>query len=381
MRRAAALLLAIACGAPPAPPAGALSTGADLLRLKQSGAGGDEVVLAGQPLKYFSPPFAPATTTSAANAFTVFPGFSEGQPAAYLTTETWKEFPRVWIQPLYVPITAWSTGGPVFFPAGTATESVFSVDAGSRFYSPYWQIFYFVTDQPAGVYRSAKAILDAGLELHEGPGKFCAIVPEEMLAASNLQPLAADPAPAIGVPAAGYAWVDGHSVFFLDLGLNRFTWNGETNVVNETAQFEFATADGTPVDLPKVGGTGPLHAPRPAPAGVRPQFGALWHRYSVLLPRTAAAFVLQSQPSLAAYYAAQGVATFTSAAIEAQARPADYLLRVALNPAACAAKPAACSWLDSQLAIEQQVPDWRIVDTHGLASCPLLLFAGKAIGL
>lgn len=378
MRPVLVLLLAAACGAPPAPPLGALTTGADLLRLKRSGQDVPEVTLAGQPLQYLSPPFAPAVTPSPYDAFTIFPAFVEGRPASYLTTERWTQFPQVWIQPLYVPVKGYGRDGPVFFTEYGGIDPVFSVDAGSRFYSPYWQLIYFVTSQPTGVYKSARQILDAGLELHEGPGKFCALVPPGSLAAPPRQPLADDPAPLVGIPNGAAGFADGRRVYYLDLGLDRFTWNSDTAVVDETAQFVFARADGTLVDLPRVGGTGPRRAPRAQSAAARPRFGALWHQYSVALPPGAAAFVRTD--ALAAHYNGQGVATFTSAAIAARADAADYLLRVALNPADCARDLDLCRWLDSQAAIEGLVSDASIVDLQTLASCPLLFFNGQAVG-
>lgn len=382
-----ALLACCACGSNPAPPAGALWTTFDFVAAQKGSRFDGQVTQAGQPLRLLSAPFSSTVVNQdpATPGLTVFPAFSEGRPAAYVTTEIWEQFPRIWVQPLYVPVQSYDANGPVFYPSG---DSVFGIDATSRFYSPYWQVYYFVTDKP-NTYRSAKAILDAGFELHEGPGKFCAISPEGLGpaqpagAAGPVRPLSGE---AIGAPAAGQAYVDGHRVYYVDLGNDRFRWDPVTKVVTESALFGFAvrgaSGEAALVDLPKVGGTGPLFSGIPALApGGRPQFGGLWHLYSVLLPKTAAVYVPSGKPALRASVEAQGLAAPPPPA----GRDGDdaLTLKVAADKACFATAAAfdACTWLDSQAQIEAQVADFRLEDTGLRVSCPLLLYKGKAVGV
>src|SRR5205085_8845979 len=95
----------------------------------------------GQPLPLLSPPFAgaPALQRPDVDGLNVYPAFSEGQPAAYTTTEVWQHFPAVWLQPLYIAITGFVDGAPKFLPAAAP---IFGVGTRTRFYSPYWQIYY-----------------------------------------------------------------------------------------------------------------------------------------------------------------------------------------------------------------------------------------------
>ena len=380
-RVALAMLFACGCGAPPAPTQGLLWTSADLLRLKRAGRDIEAIALASQPLKFFSPPFAEAPASTAADGYAISPAFSEGAPAAYITTELWMQFPAVWVQPLYIPVKSYDDAHGATFYAPNTYDPVFSVGAGSRFYSPYWQIFYFVTDRPAGFYHSAKQILDAGFALHEGPGKFCAIAPDELgvalpAGAAPARPITGEP---VGIPRGGYGWVEGQQIWFIDLGQNRFTWNGANNVVDEAALFGFATGAGTPVDLPKVGGTGPFHSGKPASApGGKPQFGALWHLYTVALPPAAGVYVPASLPALRTHVQDQGLLVGAPAA---GASRTDPVMGVAANGASCFAKvEVACIWLHSQAAIEANIPDWKISDTGTLASCPLLEYQKGVFG-
>ena len=88
-----------ACASPVSVPEARLYTLRDLA----GSAYASSFVRRGDPLRLLSPPFSdvPAAQDPALDGLTVFPAFSEGGPAAYLTTEVWEEFPKVWVQPLY----------------------------------------------------------------------------------------------------------------------------------------------------------------------------------------------------------------------------------------------------------------------------------------
>ena len=64
-----------------------------------------------------------------------------GYGAAYVVTEVWTDFDELWVQPAYVPVKGWSAGKPQPLTLPGPWEPIFSVGPGSRFYSPFWQIF------------------------------------------------------------------------------------------------------------------------------------------------------------------------------------------------------------------------------------------------
>lgn len=403
MRRAAALALVAACGAPPAPAPASLWTLAAFKDAPPPGIFSQPLfVPAGAKIPFLSPPYAPADTfqSAASDGLSIYPAFSEGRVAAYTVTEIWNHFPVVWLQPLYLPVTAFNGNGPVIDNYTPGALAVFSIDTTSRFYSPYWQIIYFL--QPSGTegtWTSAKQIQDANLTLFEGKGTFCTLGP------ANLAPVQASGAAAVPVrPITGepvgkvlnrQGYVDGHMVNYVDFGRDRFQWDPATNVIKEAALFQFAARDKDggrlPLDLPKVGGTGPLGAPNscsgnptdahltcPNTPNNRPQFGALWHEYTVLLPLAAGVYVPSTRPALRALLAKnvpQVAAPLPEAGFEAM-HDDQYTLRVVLD-AACFTNPQVpCVWLDSQAAIEQNLSQYAFADQDQLSSCPMLFFNG-----
>jgi hypothetical protein len=371
----AALLAALGCAVPQAPDSWKLWTIDALAR--------PAITPAGEKLALLSSPYPLVGSQTGAQqpsqkGLTIFPAFSEGQTAAYMTTEIWQNFDRVWVQPLYFDVTK-------------QNPPIFSVDTSSRFYSPYWQIFTYSLP-PGSSFRSAKEVIDSGVTLTPNSAKFCSITRDSSILAATqlgdsgpLRPLTGEP---VGAPVNGKAHVDGHQVSFIDLGnAQRFTFDPLSMVVDETPLFAFALPDsnGKPleVDLPKVGGTGELHHPRCDGHGICsgvsnnvPEFGSLWRIYHVLLPPGADVYVPNTNRDLQIAVRAMGFA-----APEGPALPPEFILRVALNGKSClVGDPSKCQWLDSQNAIESSVPDWRITKTARLVTCPLILFNGHAIG-
>lgn len=354
-----------ACGAPPAPDPWTLWTIDTLARR-----GDPAVVPAGGTLPFFASPYPTVGSgthvqTSANAGLTVFPAFSEGQPAAYMTTEIWQDFDAIWVQPLYIDRSG-------------RNKPIFGVNAGTRFYSPFWQILFYTA--PAGAsFRSAREVVGSGVPLQDGPGKYCALTNDTSIVAAVQENDTAPRRPitgeAVSVPKNGFGWVDGAPVWFIDLGNSqRFTWDYQTLVVEETPLFYFALSDGVPLDLPRVGGSGPWHSPRcdglghcTAIANGVPEFGALWRVWQVLLPGSADVYVPSSMPELVTAVRAMGfpVALPDNLAPD----PAAYTLRVYLGG----------HWLDSQNALEAFVPDWRVTQTGTDVACPLVLFNGGAV--
>ncbi len=415
---AALAVLSIGCGVNPGTPDGYLYT---LDQLVPGAADGgwplaDYVVTPrGQELTLLSDPYTPgaqAVQDGASDGLNIQPAFSEGAPAAYATTEVWDEWPGpVWLQPLYFPITGIDPNtGAVQFLEPTSPTPIFGVNTSSRFYSSYWQIYYVLV--PLGTdpdqFVSVKSVLDPGYPLIEGALTFCAVGPANVNlahaqgATTAVQPLTGT---SIRLRNASTGWIEGQQVNYIDFGRSRYIRDPNASdpaVVEADALFQFAVrnpATGAPLalDLPRVGGTGPLgHHRVPTFAGGRPEFGTLWHTYLVLLNATSGSppgfFVPNDHPGLRALVAKQAAgqtqwapAPDSSLNSISPAIAAAYTLRVALNPGACFVQPnpqfpaGPCIWLDSQQAIESNIAMQLIYDSEQLASCPLVEFNGQEV--
>jgi hypothetical protein len=384
---AAAILTATACTASSAPDPWRLWT-IDTLEAR----GDPAIVEPGASLRLLSAPYPLVGATksglqdTAHRGLTIFPAFSEGKTAAYMTTEIWQNFDEVWVQPLYVE------------PIKNGNAPIFGVDSTTRFYSPYWQVFTYSHPAGAPEFKSAKDVLDSHVPLAPNSGKFCAITRDQSLLAAiqqgdtkPLRPLTGDP---VTVPINGAGYAEGNAVNFIDLGnQQRFTFDPQTLIVDETPLYAFALpdTDGFPVevDLPRVGGTGPPHHPRcdghanctgviggDANTSGIPEFGALWRVYDVLLPATADVYVPDTEPALQNRVRALGFA----ATIPKSKLADEFILRVAIDGKSCLAiDPSTCTWLDSQNQIEAQVVEWRVTKTGTLVTCPLVEFNGKPV--
>ena len=389
------LFLLFACGTPPSISQGHLQTLADLAGpqslLPQA------VTPRGQVLQFLSPPFAPTASAQAADAdgLTIFPAFVDARPAAYVVTEIWDQWPRVWAQPVYQLVTALDPiKGPAPLPGARV---IFSVGPGSRFYSPYWQVYYVLV--PDGfrpdALTSVADVLDSKLPLAQGPNVYWTIGPEGLgtahaQGAKPLRPLTQDPL-LLRLPERG--WFDGQPVSFLSFGRDRFRAD-DKHVVAEAVLYQFALRgpDGQPVplDLPRVGGTGAFRAPRPvdAPQGI-PQFGALWHEFTAMLATRPGdplpgVFVPAAMPALRARVVAMmGDARFAplpGPVAEGTPEKAEFILRVAID-GACFGQgdfPNGCTWLDTQASVENNLPGAAFTDTKRLTAGALVFFDGTA---
>lgn len=394
---AVAALAISACSSPPRP-AGELRTISDLVDAARANdpEASAAVTLRGQKLRWLSAPF--GTTAQAQESdrdgLVVQPAFADARPAAFVTTEIWDGFPRVWAQPLYVPVSGFDPlDGPIRAPN---TNWIFAFGAGSRFYSPYWQTWYVTVPAsfPAESLRSAQDVIASGLTLTAGPLRYAAVGPRDVEVA---HPEGQDPVhPFTGdvlkarLPAQ--AWADGQLTWFLDFGADRFRVN-ENLVVQEVALFRFALLgpDGSPrpMDVPPVVGTGPFRTPRAADApGGLPRFGALRHEYYATLtpgpgqPRPGV-FVSANQPALReqliAAFGAELV-PIPSAAAERIPERDQYTLRVALDGSCFTLTdfPQSCVWLDTQQAIENDLPVTAFTDLKRFSSGALVFFDGVA---
>jgi hypothetical protein len=396
----ALFFLAACAGSQDLPAPAKLWTVEDLQRLARNGGAtagipaSTWVALRGQALPLLSPPFTDAQQLqrSDMDGLNVYPAFSEGRTAAYTTTEIWENFPAIWVQPLYLPITGFANGAAVPLPGAYV---IFSVGTRTRFYSPFWVIHYLVVPPETAPDRftSSKQVLDSGYPIIEGRGTLCVIAPPDVQLAQPPGNKAVRPLFNQQELKVNYStgWVDGVAVSYIDFGRNRFTWN-EANVVDEAALFDLGVRNDaggyTSLNLPRVGGTGPLLSNTPARViGPRPQFGALWHVYQSYLPAGAGVFIPSSKPGLRAQVVA--AANQSNAAPEASVAPPiapqnearadapNYLLRTAVN-ASCFQDvnnfPESCRWLDSQAAVEREIPRQLILDTGLYQTCPFLAY-------
>lgn len=324
---AVALFGLAGCGQPPAAPAPWLWTVADLQALAATGqpaVATDSTLPGGIPLAQIL----------SGGALVSRPSLADRYSSSYVTTEVWVGYPEVWVQPMYVPVSGWVDGAPVVIADAVTGiwKPIFSVGPRSGFYSPFWRAIYF--DAPAGTtadsFTSVKQVLDAGLALHEGAGWTIPIVPADLPWANP-------------AARAETGWVDGAEVASLNFGQRLFTWNSADGVVDEVPMFAFVTHDSQgdriAADLRIVLGTGPIGSGGPVPptSGTQPLYSSYWRLYTVEIP--------------------PGTVPFPAAA--AVTAP-EYAGRLVTTPDCLAdpnnIDPEACSYLDSQQAIEKAVP-------------------------
>ncbi len=230
--------------------------------------------------------------------------FSERQPMGYMTTDFWANYDRIWLQPMYILVTAWNENPPAMNRLVDANKvavgPIFSVGPQSAFSSPFWSVYYVVVPDttPPGKYTSARQLFADNLEMHQGANRFASIAPDDLSLPSQDELLFQFP----------------HFADYLK--------NGEADVPLFVFVHRVPNPDGTPnyLGAPNVGGVGPIFGgavAKLADTG-RPQFGALWRLHLVTVP------------------AGTDYLTPEKAATSADPTPfADKVYRVALNGATC----------------------------------------------
>jgi hypothetical protein len=318
--------------------------------------------------------------------------FSEGQPMGYMTTDFWANYDRIWLEPMYILVTAWNDKAPLVNrlrdPAGNLVGPIFSIGPQSGFYSPYWQVFY--VEVPPGTaptqYTSVRALFDANLVMHPGPNRFASIGPSSVSLPSAADILKAwpdiaayllDGAAALpNVVASSQqltGWLDGAAVTYVDFGTDNFDVDAN-QVILDVPLFLFKQLNAAgKLDnpgAPNVGGVAPLFSgvSGRVSANNRPQFGALWRLHVVTLP-----------PAARVFFAADEAAAIMNggdkAVLDAKVR------RVALD-GSCFSSLATgdqCTWLDSQAAIEDNLGEKAITRTALLPACPFVMFRGRPV--
>lgn len=378
----AALIAGGACSQAPAPAPAKLWTLFDVEALSATGAtslgGADDGLPGGLRLDHI------LTGSS------LFPRqtFSESYASEYVTTEVWANYPQVWTQPMYVPVTGWTGGVPQLLVDATGVwHPVFGVGPPSGFYSPFWQTIYF--DVPAGTptnaITSGQQVLDGDYPQHEGGGRTVPIVPQDVAAASPAGPV------------AGKGWLNGGPVYFLDFGKGLFGWDPVTNVVNETPIYVFLMRDAEgnlqAPDIPTVAGDGPpgTHATSVPMIDGLPRYASYWRIYTVEVPPTARIF--SPDPAQQGALQALGVPVVTLYDPTVVADNPAIVGRIALNPSDPSIGQAGCFdtddtadygpdnpttghclYLDSQANVENNIDPGAIQPTNITVTCPFIQY-------
>jgi hypothetical protein len=308
--------------------------------------------------------------------------FSEGAPVAYITTDFWRDYDQIWLQPMYFLVTSWDPENPganrLLKPDGTVTGPIFGVGPGSAFYSPYWQVYY--VEVPLGTpptkYTAARPLFEDHRVMHLGANRYASIGPATVSVPQEadvefFRPYLDDPTQLADVIASARqlkGWLDGTSVVYVDFGIDGFAANG-ANVVQDIPLFAFEQEVGGALQLlsvPFVGGVAPLFSGIGGEVGSdnRPHFGGLWRIHFVTLPAGARAFADTDEAALG---------------LTGQEK---YFKRVALNADQCLASAGAfpsCIWLDSQAQIENNIGPRGIERTTLQPACPFVAWDGAPV--
>lgn len=401
MRNAALVLVLLCACESEKPPPFRLWTIDDILEAAEEGesyagiAGPMVASAPGERIAWLSPPYAATEATNGTDlpGLAVLPSFSEGRPVAYFVSEIWQGYPEVWVQPMYILVTAFDEKAP-FANQLQDAKPIFGIDVDSAFYSPYWEVFYVKVpaDTPPDRYRSAQQLLDAGFPMKKGPGLFCALSHRRFgialpAGAGPVRPLSGQPVDAEIDPESDWGWVDGRKVYTLTLGPDTFAWD-EERYVREDALFVLARRgpDGepAPIGVPTVGGTGPLgsHTPPDVRNG-RARFGSLWRMILVLVPDRSGVVVPEGLPELKALVERSGlVAPPLAATVVEKNTDGRYTGRVAREPRCFDDTPEypfpdSCQFLDGQEAVEK-LPSQSFFPTDVLVACPFIEWPGTA---
>jgi len=300
----------------------------------------------------------------------VVPAFSEGQPAAYVTTEIFIDYTEIWVEPGFVQVTDPAAADPYLrYANGTRAPVLFDVGPTSTFYSPFWKIDLAVVGMLADVdqFRSTRALREAGIPTVAIEPHACPLRPIDVpvLGAAPGQ-VAVEPTwqtPLAAIPAVD-AWVDGHRYGAFDFGAGIFSLEdyAEGTKVEPVPFFLFYAPGGAAplAGALEVAGIEPLDK-----SGDAPHSGALWQIYKATVPAGAGAF---------------SSASFTGVP-PADVDLKDYDGRVALDTSCFAAAtfPDACSWLDSQDKIVAALSPGSIEATEIMTTRPWVFYGKKPV--
>lgn len=366
----AALAALAGCALPDPGPAAKTWTVADFVSAARAGkdfAGIDAaglVAFPGEPIAWRALPFqAEPSLQGAGVGLTVLPAFADGLPAAWTATEIRYDHPAPWVQPVYLPVTAFDPAKPASNRLGGA-HTVFGAGAAASFYSPFWrlQVVVVPADTAPDALRDVRSMLAAALEVHDGPLVLCPIVPDgtglarEANAAAPQRPLTLEPLNEFGLRTAS---VDGVETPYVDFGADRFEQTDHALVV-EAPLYVFVNASGEDERAP---------LPLPFVLPKDPFRHSLLRRVDLVFTSNLAVFVPAAQGALRADLLGRGLNVPAADATIPAATSASYALRVA-SDASCFGDagrfPGGCAWLDSQDAVESAVARHNLLRTDTL---------------
>ena len=312
----------------------------------------------------------------------VRPGFADTYLVGYTTSEVWAHFDEIWAQPVYIPVTGWSGG-----PQGPSEHPIFSVGAGSLFYSPFWRMIY--VEVADGAATSVREILDGKYRLHPSRGWVAPLAPEGV-GLGDAQTIPS------GGAIMGTGWLDGAQAPFIKYPVTPVAI-GDDEVIDEVPifHFVFVSTDGALVApaIPAVLGSGPIgsHVPMPTGDGPTAKYNGYWRVYNVLVPAPARVFAppgsdyekalndahVPSDPSVT--YGMDVTDPANAGVIAAR------LGRVAMRKSCFGGLDTSvpingsCNYLDSQYAIEANVDPNAIVRTDVTVTCPIVSLEGAPV--
>lgn len=306
----------------------------------------------------------------------VTPAFSEGAPAAYVTTDIWVNYDEddVWPQQLFVQMA--DADHPLTNADGSPAPVLVDVGPKSTFYSPFWYAEQVVVGSGTDPdhYRFTRDIEDAALPTTSASPRTAPLRPLSVLASPAGQPMV-EPTwqtPLDTLPTE-QAWLDGTKLGIFDFGTGLFEIDEDELYVEPIAMFVFVGADQSLVPGALwVAGVGDLFSGEeadvdtdPATGDPQPQFGGFWRLDLATLPSGAGPF---------------DVATHTAAA-PAGVDLKDYQGRVALDVTCFndTGFPGSCTWLDSQAQIEEALGAANIAETEIMQAGPLVFYNKKPV--
>jgi hypothetical protein len=311
--------------------------------------------------------------------------FAQGQPMAYMTTDFWLNYDRIWLEPMYILVTAWNAMAPaqnrlLGSDGTTPAGPIFSVGPLSAFYSPFWQVLYVEVppETAPDKYTSARQLFEDGLVMHTGPNRFASIGPADvdLPSSDDITHVAPDVGDYLKSPGTVdqmvasskklYGWLDGALVSYVDFGTDNFAADA-AQVIQELPLFLFEHFDASGnlalFGAPNVGGVAPLFSASAGhiSADGRPAFGALWRLHVVTLPATARMYPGDLPPA----------SVPPELASKVQRVALDGKCFTTLTPT-----NDTCTWLDSQAAIEANIGAKGITRTGLQPACPFVMFNG-----
>ena len=306
----------------------------------------------------------------------VVPTFSEGAPAAFVTTELWINYDddEVWLEPIYLQAVSAAPLTPLVAGDGSPAPLLIDVGPTSAFYSPFWMLDVAnVGPVDVGHYQSTRQLLDAGVPITPVAPRACPLRPLDVLAAPAgghmVEPTWGTPLDDVPLK---QAMLDGTLYGVLDFGPYVFSV-GAGSTAEPLPFFLFVDGNGPVPGAWRVAAVGPLFSGQPANVSIdavtgwpQPHFGAFWRVYLAVLPAGAGPFLSADHPLTT---------------VPAPGDIKDYEGRVALDTTCFDAInfPTSCFWLDSQAKVETTLGASNLIKTEIMGTCPLVFYDKKPV--